>query len=395
MSLGDLIHVKHGYAFKGEFFAPDGKEVVLTPGNFPIGGGLHFRPGKDRYYTGSYPPEYRLTPGDLLVVMTDLTQNAPILGSPAFVPESPSVLHNQRLGLVTTKPGVDIDRRFLYYVLLSDITRAQVRASATGTTVKHTAPERIYRVSVDVPPLPIQRKIGEILGSIDDLIENNRRRVQILDEMVQTIYREWFIRFRFPGHEALKLVDPDGGPIPEGWELTSLGAVVDLKYGKALKKDDRNGGQVAVVGSSGIVGWHNEMLIDGPAIVLGRKGNVGSVTWLDGPCWPIDTTYFVESKLSLRYVVEQLKRTEFLDTHAAVPGLSRDVAYSRPFLVPPDELILVFTKIADAFGCQASALLKQNLCLSLTRDLLLPRIMTGQFDLSSFFADPVVLAAAT
>ena len=113
-TLGELICVKHGWAFKGEYFTAEGDELVLTPGNFPIGGGLKIRPGKDRYYTGNYPPEFLLTPGDLLVVMTDLTQNAPILGSPAVVPSEPRMLHNQRLGLVTVKPGVDLDRRFLY-----------------------------------------------------------------------------------------------------------------------------------------------------------------------------------------------------------------------------------------------------------------------------------------
>lgn len=142
-TLGDLIHVKHGYAFKGEFFADDGEKLVLKPGNFPIGGGITLRPGKDAYYTGDYSPEFELTPGDLLVVMTDLTQAAPILGAPAFVPAKPVMLHNQRLGLVQVKPGVEVDRRFLYYAMLSDTSRRQIRATATGATVRQTAPERI------------------------------------------------------------------------------------------------------------------------------------------------------------------------------------------------------------------------------------------------------------
>src|SRR5690606_27374033 len=121
VELGDLITVKHGYAFKGEHFAADGDEIVLTPGNFPVGGGLQIRPGKERYYVGPYPDEFRLEPGNLLVVMTDLKQDAPILGSPAFVPERPpTLLHNQRLGLVEIRPGAEVDRRYLYYLLLSE-----------------------------------------------------------------------------------------------------------------------------------------------------------------------------------------------------------------------------------------------------------------------------------
>lgn len=166
MTLGDLIHVKHGFAFKGEFFTSDGDKLVLKPGNFPVGGGIRLRPGKDDYYTGSYPPNFELSPGDLLVVMTDLTQAAPILGSPAFVPDEPVMLHNQRLGLVQIKEGVELDRRFLYYAMLSDTSRSQIRATATGATVRHTAPERIYRVRLGVPPLALQQVLGDVLGSL-------------------------------------------------------------------------------------------------------------------------------------------------------------------------------------------------------------------------------------
>jgi type I restriction enzyme, S subunit len=391
--LGELINVKHGYAFKGEFFAAEGDHIVLTPGNFPIGGGLKLRPGKDRYYTGPYPAEFDLAAGDLLVVMTDLTQNAPILGSPAFVPPQPKMLHNQRLGLVTVKPGVELDRRYLYYVLLSDTSRSQLRATATGTTVRHTAPERIYRVTVKLAPLPVQRRIGAFLGAIDSLIENSRQRIALLEEMMREIYREWFVRFRFPGREDVPLVESSVGPIPKEWQAVTLGEVIELKYGKALKADARNGGDVAAVGSSGIVGWHDQGLVAGPAIVLGRKGNVGSVTWIDGPCWPIDTTYFVESALPLRFLVEQLRRTEFLNTHAAVPGLSRDLAYSKPFLRPPDRLMVEFAQVSDVLASESSALQQQNQCLAGMRDLLLPKLVTGQVDISRMHLDALTEGA--
>ena len=202
--------------------------MVLKPGNFPIGGGITLRPGKDAYYTGDYPPEFELTPGDLLVVMTDLTQAAPILGAPAFVPAEPVMLHNQRLGLVQVKPGVEVDRRFLYYAMLSDTSRSQIRATATGATVRHTAPERIYRVKLGVPDLSTQRVIGDVLGSIDDLIANNRRRVEVLEEMARAIYREWFVKFRYPGHEDVPLVDSALGPIPEGWTWETIDDIVTL-----------------------------------------------------------------------------------------------------------------------------------------------------------------------
>lgn len=130
---------------------------------------------------------------------------------------------------------------------------------------------------IAIPELSAQRKIARILRTFDELIENNRRRIGVLEEMARATYREWFVRFRFPGHEKVELVDSALGPIPNDWEVKTVGNVVELKYGKALKADARAGGDVAVVGSSGIVGWHDQDLVSGPAIVVGRKGNVGSV----------------------------------------------------------------------------------------------------------------------
>ncbi|ANO01743.1 hypothetical protein BAB74_12325 [Mycobacteroides abscessus] len=236
-------------------------------------------------------------------------------------------------------------------------------------------------------PRSTQDAVGRILDGFDGLIENNRRRIQILQEIVQATYREWFVWFRYPGHRDVALVDSPMGPIPDGWHAATLGDVIELKYGKALKADARVAGAVAVVGSSGIIGWHDEALIEGPAIIIGRKGNVGSVSWIDGACWPIDTTFFAESALPLRFVVEQLRRTEFLNTHAAVPGLSRDLAYSRPFLRPPEHLMNQFSKISEALASEGASLEQQNQCLIRMRDFLLPKLVTGKIDVPWFDLD--------
>ena len=221
-----------------------------------------------------------------------------------------------------------------------------------------------------------------MLGTIDDLIENNRRRVEVLEEMARAVYREWFVRFRYPGHGDVPLVDSPVGLIPDGWEALTIGDVLELRYGKALKKDDRRGGPVAVVSSAGVVGWHDEALVEGPAIVVGRKGNVGSVTWVDGDAWPIDTAYFVASELPLRYVAEQIRGTEFLNTHAAVPGLSRDQAYSRPFLLPAMALMEEFDSASRTLAAEAKSLTDASQRLGNLRELLLPKLVTGQIDVS-------------
>src|SRR3990167_2838046 len=172
--LGEFFRIKHGWAFKGEFFADAGPFVLLTPGNFKADGGLHERGEIKKYYIGDFPSEFLLERGDFLVVMTDLTQNAPILGSPAILPQDGRFLHNQRLGKIVDLDESQMDKRFLYYLFNSAGVRAQLKGSATGATVKHTAPERIYAVNVDCPPLPTQRKIASLLSAYDELIENNR-----------------------------------------------------------------------------------------------------------------------------------------------------------------------------------------------------------------------------
>lgn len=170
----------------------------------------------------------------------------------------------------------------------------------------------------------------------------------------------------------------------------TVGDALELKYGKALKADARRGGDVAVVSSAGVVGWHDESIVEGPTVVIGRKGNVGSVYWVDRPCWPIDTTYYVTTDLPLRFVAEQLGRIEFTNTHAAVPGLSREGAYAWPFLIPPPAVLNAFQTVVDPLGIEASALTKQSSCLAEVRDLLLPKLVTGQIDVTALNVDVLI-----
>jgi type I restriction enzyme S subunit len=128
--------------------------------------------------------------------------------------------------------------------------------------------------------------------------------------------------------------------------------------------------------------------------VVGRKGNVGNVTWIDGPCWPIDTAYFVDTNLPLRFVVDQLRRIEFLNSHAAVPGLNRDDAYSRLFLLPPPEVMAAYSAVADNFMAAASRHRSESDRLAGIRDLLLPRLVTGRVDVSDLDLDALVEGAA-
>lgn len=222
VQLGDGIHVKHGFAFKGEHFANAGKYMVLTPGNFLEKGGFRTREGKERYYHADFPEEYLLNEGDLIVAMTE--QGEGLLGSAARIPAEGRYLHNQRLGLVQIVDGNLFDKSYLYWVFNSSGVRAQIRATATGAKVKHTAPERIKKVRISVPAIAEQKAIAQILDSYDDLITINQRRIVLLEEAARRLYREWFVYLRFPGHERAKVADG----MPLGWERRPLSSVVKV-----------------------------------------------------------------------------------------------------------------------------------------------------------------------
>jgi len=250
MRLGEIIDVTHGFAFKGEFFRdePTG-DLLLTPGNFRVGGG--FQLGKEKYYSGPVPEDYVLPPGELVVTMTDLSKQSDTLGYPALLPNTPGLrfLHNQRVGRVLIKDETCVDRRFLFYALCTEEYRNEVLASATGTGVKHTAPTRIEAFRFALPPLPEQRAIARVLGGLDDKIELNRRMNRTLEDLARGLFRSWFVDFDpvIKGASATapaapnprvaspggglpiarplwpkRLIDSPLGPIPEGWRVVPL-----------------------------------------------------------------------------------------------------------------------------------------------------------------------------
>ena len=232
----------------------------------------------------------------------------------------------------------------------------------------------IRRVPVPLPPLTTQDKIAGILSTYDDLIDNNRRRIALLEEAARLLYREWFVYHRFPGHEHVKVIDN----LPEGWEHRSVGQIAEFKYGKALKKENRIQGAFPVYGSSGIVGYHQVALVEGPAIVVGRKGNVGSIYWSPVSFWPIDTVYFIRKEHIDFWLYLALPSAGFQNTDTGVPGLNRDFAYSRKLTSPPIRLRRLFDEVVEPMFSQRMTLENYNQKLAQARDLLLPRLMSGE-----------------
>lgn len=277
----------------------------------------------------------------------------------------------------------ELDSAFLKYFFLSSAGKAELARCVIGSSQLAYTIAALKKISVPLPPLSIQQRIAGILSAYDELIENSQRRIKILESMASTLYREWFVHFRFPGHENTPHITSPLGEIPHGWEVKKFGDVVDLNYGKALKKEDRRGGDFPVFGSSGIVGTHDAALVKGPGIIVGRKGNVGSVFWCDEDFFVIDTAYFVTSSLPLRFLFHVLPTLNFINSDAAVPGLSRNQANTLELLVPPASLLEKFCELAGTFERQAVTLRRQIQNLRITRDLLLPRLLSGQINVEA------------
>lgn len=186
-SLGEFIDVVHGNAFKGEYFTHSGP-IVLTPGNFLLDGGLYWGE-KTKYTKEQFDKKYILKSGDLVVVMTDLTPSAKLLGSPAFIPVSKIVLHNQRIGKVVLKSN-DLDLAFLYWLFLSPQYKKYMQMTATGSTVRHSSPARIKEYVFALPSKDEQSKIANSLNVLSEKIEKAEQKLGAFQNLFKTLLHE-------------------------------------------------------------------------------------------------------------------------------------------------------------------------------------------------------------
>ena len=263
---------------------------------------------------------------------------------------------------------------FLFYSLFARREHIRALAGEASHGTKKLETYIVENIRLRVPDLRTQEHVIEIASTYDDLIENNRRRIALLEAAARLLYREWFVHFRFPGHEHVKITNG----IPEGWARCEVGSLLEFQYGKALKEGDRIEGAIPVYGSSGIVGSHQAALIEGPAIIVGRKGNVGSIYWSPVNCWPIDTVYFVPKERVDFWLYLALPSAGFQNTHAGVPGLNRNFAYSRKLLRPSKHVRHLFNEVVEPMFAQRRTLENLNQKLAQARDLLLSRLMNGE-----------------
>ena len=418
--LGDLINVSHGYAFKGEFFhdEPPG-DLLLTPGNFAIGGGFQW--GKRRFYRdGPVPADYVLEPGDILITMTDLSKAADTLGYAAVVPESDvRLLHNQRLGKVLLKSAA-VDKSYIHWLLRTPGYRNEILASYTGSTVKHTSPKKILAYEFHIPSLPEQRQIVAVLDTLDDKIELNRRMNETLEALARAIFKDWFVDFgptrakvegRAP-YLAPKLWDlfPDSlddEDKPGGWSFDTLARLADTnseawtarRHPPTVEYVDLSNTKWGNIEAATWLDWEaapsraRRIAKEGDTIVGTTRPGNGSFAYISRDGLTVSTGFAVLSPRSAMYrdtvymaatSVENIERLANLaDGHGgAYPAVKPNEVTDTVIVFPGDEVLASFADLVSPIREKIEDAKAESRTLSQTRDLLLPKLMSGKIRLA-------------
>jgi type I restriction enzyme S subunit len=338
----------------------------------------------------------RLVPrrGDIV-----LTREAP-LGDVGKIRTDDAVFLGQRLYHFRPDP-TKLDTDFLLYSLLGDDLQSQIRGFGSGSTVEHMRLEDIPSLEFNVPPLPTQRRIAGILSAYDELIENSQRRIKILEAMARALYREWFVHFRFPGHESVPRVPSPLGEIPQGWEVRNVKEVATVTYGFpfASKRFNTDGIGTPVIRIRDIPEGRSATFTEEEAeskfhvkdsqILVGMDGDFHMCIWSGGHAFQNQRVARFESNgeignlhlfLALEKPIQEFNRA-IVGTTVAHLG---DMHIKTVQVVwPPSNLRDKARESLEPISKLVIALKQRILTLRRTRDLLLPRLLSGQIDVEA------------
>jgi len=280
------------------------------------------------------------------------------------------------------RPKGNINFIFLKHVLGSIISSAVgMNRGAANPLITQTD---LGCLKISVPPQAVQLQVASLLEKFDDKIECNRRINQTLESISQALFKSWFVDFE--GMLRKDLQESELGLVPKGWQIRRVDDLLELAYGKALKSTDRKKGTVPVYGSGGITGYHSEALVPHGSIVVGRKGTIGSLYWVDEPFFPIDTTYYIKSKnapISYCYYAMKSLGLNQMNTDAAVPGLNRENVYRLKLAVPELSILEDFDKKVSVLRKAIRANSLANKTLATLRDTLLPKLLSGELSVKN------------
>ena len=383
--LGEVATIKHGWPFKSEYLTDQctGKPIVVSIGNFKYSGGFRFEETIKREYRGEYPDEYLLSVGDVLLIMTCQTEGGEILGIPGMIPnDGRKYLHNQRLGKVVINSPEEVSQQFLYWYFLTKEFNYQLVGSASGTKIVHTAPTRIEACDISLPPLPEQKAIAAVLGSLDDKIDLLSRQIQTLEAMAATLFRQWFIE------EA-----------HANWEMRPLSSIANFLNGLAcqkhppkneldklpvLKIKELSGGisessdfasskikpEYIVDAGDVIFAWSASLMVkvwDGERCVLNQ--HLFKVTSNEFPKW----FYLMWCKHHLAEFIS------ISSSHATTMGhIKRGDLDAAMVSVPPEKELKAMSEQMTPLLDKQISLSKQIRTLEKLRDTLLPKLMSGE-----------------
>lgn len=285
---------------------------------------------------------------------------------------------NQHVAILRTNPKKLLPH-FLAFYMVSPFMQAKMLSWAgTGGTRKALTKGMLEGFEIPLPPVDVQDKIVQKIKTYNDLIENNRRRIQLLEESARLLYQEWFVHLRFPGHKQVKITDG----VPEGWSKEPLENLLVLQRGFDLPVSKRIEGSVPIYASTGINGFHNVAKVKGPGVVTGRSGSLGTVMYVAKDYWPLNTTLWVKefkkaSPIFATYLLRAMK-LEGYNGGAAVPTLNRNDVHKVDVLCPESKLMNEFEVQVENIFKQIDKLKEYNEKLAQARDLLLPKLMSGE-----------------
>lgn len=362
---------------------------------------------------------YSVQPGDLLFARQSLKLEG--VGKCSIVTTTPAIttfeshLIRVRLNNKIASPY------YYYYYFTSSIGKAAIQSISYQVAAAGMRGSDLAKLSIPFPPLPTQRKIAAILSAYDDLIENNNRRIKILEEMAQLIYKEWFVDFRFPGHENVKMVESELGLIPEGWEVKKLGEVLDTIESGSRPKGGIKAEYVDIssIGAENIIGigqydYSKEKFINHSFFENMKKGIIRDkdvLLYKDGAqigrksmfqdgfphkkCCINEHVFILRtngscSQAYLYFWLDQPQITERiinLNANAAQPGINQQGVKSLPILIADKEVANKFELIVEPILGLLFNLAKQKRILQQCRDLLLPKLISGELDVEDLDID--------
>lgn len=299
-------------------------------------------------------------------------------GIPVLIKEERPFVFKRHIAILRPKEDI-VDSGFLFYTMLSRDFYAKADAVAIGAAQRTVSLGSLRNIKIDVPSLESQKHIADILSAYDDLIENNQKQIKLLEEAAQRLYKEWFVDLHFPGHENTKIVDG----VPEGWRRGLLKELISVNYGKDHKKvpDD---GNIPVYGSGGLMRKCNKSLFSGEAVLIPRKGSLNNIMYVDETFWTVDTMFYATMKQphTAVFVYFFVKAFDMysMNIGAAVPSMTTKILDAMDVVIPDKETLEKFDKYAKVYFNKIKTLQGQNEQLKTARDLLLPKLMSGEVE---------------